>query len=326
MKYLITGITGFLGPHLANLLVGDGHEVHGLVRESNGREQDIRDIVPDAIYTKLKFVYGDLTHFRSLDRIFKDETFDGVFHLAAQSHPPTSFRDPYDTFDINASGTVNLAEVIATRRPDCKLMFCSTSEVYGASPESAGEISEAFPLEPMNPYAVSKAAADLYVRERAISKKLPYFVSRAFSHTGPRRGRNFSISSDAYQIARIKKGLQEPVINVGTLSSKRVIMDVRDCARAYYLLMQTFTPGEAYNVGGEGLHSIGEVLGMMLELRGLTGKVEKRIDPKLVRPIDIPVQICNTQKLRKLTGWKPAIALKQTLEDLLAYWDAKITS
>lgn len=326
MKYLITGITGFVGPHLANLLVGDGHDVVGLVRESQGREQDIRDIVPDAVYTKLGFVYGDLTHLRSLDRIFKDDRFDGVFHLAAQSHPPTSFLDPYDTFNINATGTVNLAEAMATYQPTSKLMFCSTSEVYGASPESAGEISEAFPLEPMNPYAVSKAAADLYVRERAISKKLPFFVSRAFSHTGPRRGRNFSISSDAYQIARIKKGLQEPVINVGTLSSKRVIMDVRDCARAYYLLMQKFTPGEAYNVGGEGLHSIGEVLDMMLELRGLTGKVEKRVDPKLVRPIDIPVQICDTQKLRKLTGWKPTIPLKKTLEDLLAYWDAKITS
>jgi GDP-4-dehydro-6-deoxy-D-mannose reductase len=324
MKYLITGITGFAGPHLAHLLVGEGHAVYGLVRESNGREQDIRDVVPDDIYAKLKFVYGDLTHFRSLERIFKDEAFDGVFHLAAQSHPPTSFLEPYETFEINTLGTVNLAEAIATRRPDCRLMFCSTSEVYGDSPESAGEITESFPVAPMNPYGVSKAAADLYVRERARSVKLPFFITRAFSHTGPRRGRNFSISSDAYQIARITKGLQEPVINVGTLSSKRVIMDVRDCVRAYHLLMQTFTPGEAYNVGGDTVHSMGEVLDMMLDMRGLAGKVEKRIDHTLVRPIDIPVQICNTEKCRKLTGWKPQIRLAKTLEDLLAYWDAKI--
>jgi GDP-4-dehydro-6-deoxy-D-mannose reductase len=324
MKYLITGITGFAGPHLANLLVGEGHAVYGLVRESNGREQDIRDVVPDDIYAKLKFVYGDLTHFRSLERIFKDEAFDGVFHLAAQSHPPTSFLEPYETFEINTLGTVNLAEAIATRRPGCRLMFCSTSEVYGDSPESAGEITESFPVAPMNPYGVSKAAADLYVRERARSVKLPFFITRAFSHTGPRRGRNFSISSDAYQIARITKGLQEPVINVGTLSSKRVIMDVRDCVKAYHLLMQTFTPGEAYNVGGDTVHSMGEVLDMMLDMRGLAGKVEKRIDHTLVRPIDIPVQICNTEKCRKLTGWKPQIRLAKTLEDLLAYWDAKI--
>src|SRR5688572_30854323 len=110
---LFRSITGFAGPHLANLLVAQGHEVHGLVRESNGREQDIRDVVPDRVHAKLKFVYGDLTHFRSLDRIFDSETFDGVFHLAAQSHPPTSFLDPYETFEINSLGTVNLAEAIA---------------------------------------------------------------------------------------------------------------------------------------------------------------------------------------------------------------------
>jgi GDP-4-dehydro-6-deoxy-D-mannose reductase len=324
MKYLITGITGFAGPHLANLLVAQGHEVHGLVRESNGREQDIRDVVPDQVHARLKFVYGDLTHFRSLERIFGAETFDGVFHLAAQSHPPTSFLDPYETFEINSLGTVNLAEAIATRQPECRLMFCSTSEVYGDSPESAGQITENFAIAPVNPYGVSKAAADLYITERARSMKLPFYITRAFSHTGPRRGRNFSISSDAYQIARITKGLQEPVINVGTLSSKRVIMDVRDCVQAYDLLMQKFTPGEAYNVGGDTVHSMGEVLDMMLELRGLTGKVEKRVDPKLVRPIDIPVQICNTEKCRALTGWKPTIPLRQTLEDLLAYWDQKI--
>src|SRR5262249_49730238 len=324
MKYLITGITGFAGPHLANLLTRNGHQVYGLIRESNGREQDIRDIVPDDIFAQLKFVYGDLTHFRSLDRIFKDEKFDGVFHLAAQSHPPTSFLDPHETFEINSLGTVNLAEAMATRQPACRLMFCSTSEVYGDSPESAGHITESFPIAPMNPYGVSKAAADLYITERARSVKLPFYITRAFSHTGPRRGRNFSISSDAYQIVRIKKGLQEPVINVGTLSSRRVIMDVRDCVKAYALLMQAFTPGEAYNVGGDTVHSIGEVLDMMLGLRGLAGKVEKRVDPKLVRPIDIPVQICDTGKCRKLTGWKPEIPLKQTLEDLLAYWEAKI--
>src|SRR5262245_15353393 len=324
MKYLITGITGFAGPHLANLLVGEGHEVVGLVRASNGREQDIRDVVPDAVFGKLGFVYGDLTHLRSLDRMFAADKFDGVFDLAAQSHPPTSFLDPYDTFLANSLGSVNLVEVIATRQPQCRLMCCSTSEVYGDSPESAGEITEQFPIAPVNPYGVSKAAADLYVAERARSVKLPFFITRAFSHTGPRRGRNFSISSDAYQIARIEKKLQEPVINVGTLSSKRVIMDVRDCVKAYYLLMQRFTPGEAYNVGGETMCSMGEVLDMMLELRGLAGKVEKRVDPKLVRPIDIPVQICDTKKCRQLTGWKPEIPLKQTLQDLLAYWDAKI--
>ena len=324
MKYLITGITGFAGPHLANLLVQENHEVYGLVRSSNGMEADILDVVPDKNYNKIKFLYGDLTSRGLTDAVFKNNRFDGVFHLAAQSHPPTSFVDPRGTFEANAVGTVNVAEAIAEYQPTCSLMFCSTSEVYGAPAESAGPINEKFPIDPVNPYGVSKAAADMYVRERARSLKLPFFVTRAFSHTGPRRGKNFSISSDAYQIVRVKKGYQDPVINVGTLSSKRVIMDVTDCVMAYYLLMQNFSPGEAYNVGGDKPYLIGEILDKMLAMEGLTGKVEKRVDPKLVRPIDIPVQICDTSKCRNLTGWAPKVPIEETLRNLLDYWYDKI--
>lgn len=324
MKYLITGIMGFAGPHLANLLIEEGHEVFGLIRESNGTQEDIRDVVSDKNYSKIKFIYGDLTDLHIIENTFKNEKFDGVFHLAAQSHPPTSFIDPRGTFLVNAMGTINIAESIAANQPECRMMFCSTSEVYGAVPESAGPINEEFPIAPVNPYGVSKAAPDLYVRERAKSLQLPFFTTRAFSHTGPRRGKTFSISSDAYQIIRIKKGYQEPVINVGTLSSKRVVMDVRDCVKAYYLLMRKFEKGEAYNVGGDNLFSMGELLDKMLEISGLAGKVEKRVDPKLVRPIDIPVQICNSQKCRKLTGWNPEILIEKTLRDLLGYWEKKI--
>ena len=325
MRFLITGITGFVGPHLANLVLEEGHEVSGLVRSSNGRENDIRDVVPDTNFSKIKFLYGDLRDEHSLKRIFQENEFDGVFHLAAQSHPPTSFRDPTGTFETNALGTVYLLEALATLQPDCRLMNCSTSEVYGAVPESSGPITEDFPIAPINPYGVSKAAADLYVRERGKSVGMPVYVTRAFSHTGPRRGPNFSISSDAVQTVRIEKGLQEPIIRVGTLSSRRVVMDVRDCVEAYYLLMQKFEPGEAYNVGGDDLYSIGELLDMMLDLADLKGKVQLRTDPKLVRPIDIPIQVPDSSKCRELTGWQPAIPIERTLRDLLDYWRCKIS-
>ena len=326
MKYLITGINGFVGPHLANLLLGEGHEVYGMVRSSDGKEEDIRDIVPDKNCSEIRFVYAELTDFSSIERVFVNDKFDGVFHLAAQSHPPTSFIDPEGTFWVNAIGTINICKAIAKYQPECKLMFCSTSEVYGVVPEEKMPIDESFPINPVNPYGVSKAAANLYVRERATTLKLPFFVTRAFSHTGPRRGRRFSISSDAFQIIRIKKGYQEPIINVGTLSSKRVVIDVRDCAKAYYLLMQKFVPGEAYNIGGDIPYTMGELLDKMLKISGLEGKVEKRIDPKLVRPIDIPVQICDSRKCRNLTGWSPKIPIEETLKDLLDYWDKKINA
>lgn len=323
MKYLITGITGFVGPHLANLLAAQGHTVCGLVRSSNGREEDFREITPDETFRDIQFFYGNLTEPDIINKIFEENEFDGVFHLGAQSHPPTSFAYPKMTFAVNATGTINLADAIQRFQPGCRLMFCSTSEVYGAVAEDWGAIDEEFPLAPINPYAVSKAAADMYVRERAESCKLPFFVTRAFSHTGPRRGKMFSISSDAYQLIRVEKGFQEPKIRVGTLSSRRMVMDVGDCVRAYYYLMLNGKPGEAYNISGDYVYSIGELLDKMIKLTGLN--VETWVDPKLVRPIDIPVQICNHGKVTTLTGWKPAIPIEWTLRDLLNYWRQKIT-
>jgi GDP-4-dehydro-6-deoxy-D-mannose reductase len=324
MRFLITGITGFVGPHLANLLVRDGHEVHGLLRSSNGREEDIRDVVPDEVYGELRFSHGDLREFESCTQVLGRVDFDGVFHLAAQSHPPTSFLDPRGTFLTNALGTVNLAEAIRTTTPACRLMFCSTSEVYGAPPAERGPINEDFPIAPVNPYGASKAAADCYVRERAASTGQGFFVTRAFSHTGPRRGRCFSIASDAYQIVRILHGRQEPVLRVGTLASRRTVADVRDVAAAYARLMLRAEPAAAYNVGGEETFSMGELLDRMLDLTGLAGQVEKRVDPTLVRPIDIPVQVCDSSRCRDLTGWQPQIPIDQTLSDLLEYHTRKM--
>lgn len=333
-KYLVTGITGFAGPHLAELLVKNQNEVYGLVRATNARENDIRDILPDNIYSKINFLYGDLTDSASIDRLFQSQKFDGVFHLAAQSHPPTSFKDPEGTYRANVNGTKNILESIKKYQRDCALMFCSTSEVYGAVPEDNGPIKETQPMRPINPYGASKAISDIEVLAAANIKCAPFdipsFVTRAFSHTGPRRGKNFSISSDAYQIARIKKGLGEKVISVGTLSSRRAVIDVRDCVKAYFQLMEKAVDrdrgviGEAFNVGGDEVYSIGGLLDKMLDISGLREKVEKRVNPEFVRKIDIPVQVPDSTKLREITGWKPLIPIETTLSDLLDYWYKKI--
>lgn len=325
MKYLVTGITGFAGPHLANVLLEAGHDVWGLSRAGNGRETDIQDVMPDKTFKRIRFLFGDLTHPDSLVKIMRSTAFDGVFHLAAQSHPPISFAEPRLTFEVNAMGTINLVEALLQARPECRLMFCSTSEVYGCGGADGAPMDENCRIAPMNPYGVSKAAADLYVRERAASVKAQFYVTRAFSHTGPRRGRIFSISSDAYQIIRIKKGMQEPIIKVGNLSSRRVVCDVRDVVRAYAGLMDNIEPGQAYNVGGDVVYSIGELLDRMLVMSGLKGKVEIQPDPALFRPIDIPVQVCDSQRCRARAQWKPEIPIETTLGDLLAYWDKKMS-
>ena len=172
MKFLITGITGFAGPHLANLLHKEGHEVYGLIRRTNGMESDIRDVIPDEVYESITFFYADLCNYRSLRKVFEENEFDGVFHLAAQSHPPTSFIDPIGTMETNVIGSANLIQVIQDHQPDCKLMFCSTSEVYGNVGQDGRKIHWEDTIFPANPYGASKALPICTFRRECIMDSL----------------------------------------------------------------------------------------------------------------------------------------------------------
>lgn len=324
MKFLITGITGFAGPNMANLLIREGHEVYGLVRHSNGRETDILDIVPVNYFEKIKFVRSDLTNFRTLNQVFKENKFDGVFHLAAQSHPPTSFKDPIGTMHENVIGSANLIQCIEDNQPDCKLMFCSTSEVYGNVGVDGRKIKVTDTLMPANPYGASKAATDLYLQERFENKKIRGFITRAFSHTGPRRGKTFSISSDAYQIALMTLKKQNKVLRVGNLETVRVVLDVRDIVSAYYKLMLTEkSNGKIFNVSGDTPRKMGAYTDILIECSGLSD-VQKQIDPNLYRPIDIQYQWGDITELTAITDWEQTISIETTLNDLLSYWVNKL--
>jgi len=326
MKYLITGITGFAGPHLANLLIKEGHEVHGLIRHTNGRQTDILDIVSPENFEKITFLYGDLVNFRVINSLFREYRFAGVFHLGAQSHPPTSFVDPLGTFEANIMGSANLIQAIADNQPECKLMFCSTSEVYGNVGADRRQIKTTHPIRPVNPYGASKAATDLYLQERFDNKKIRGFITRAFSHTGPRRGRTFSISSDAYQLAKMITGDPNRKLRVGNLKTVRVVLDVRDTVRAYYLLMiNNQSDGRIFNVCGDTPREMGYYTDTLISLSGL-GNVAKDVCPKLYRPIDIDYQHGDCEDLVQLTGWKPEYDITTTLGDLLNYWVKKISA
>ena len=324
-KYLITGITGFAGAHLANLLYDEGHEVYGLIRRTNGMESDIRDVVSDAAYEAITFVYADLTNYRSLRNLFEKTQFDGVFHLAAQSHPPTSFIDPIGTMQTNVIGSANLIQVIQDHQEDCKLMFCSTSEVYGNVGQDGRKIHWEDSIVPSNPYGASKAATDVYLQERMNNGFIKGFITRAFSHTGPRRGRIFSISSDAYQIARMMKGLQEPVLKIGNLSTTRVVMDVRDTVRAYYLAMiNPEVTNHVFNICGDTPRKMQYFTDKLIELSGLDN-VEQRIHKPFWRPHEIYYQHGDSTNLVEMTGFKEEYDIETTLKDLLMYWYDKIS-
>ncbi len=324
MIYLITGITGFAGPHLANVLLDAGHEVYGLLRNSNGMETDILDIVDSKNFSKIKFIYSDLKNCRLLNQLFKDYRFDGVFHLAAQSHPPTSFIDPIGTFETNVMGSVNLIQAIIDNQPNCKLMFCSSVEVYGNEGIDQRHIKETNPLLPANPYGASKSAIDLYLQERMKNKSINAFITRAFCHTGPRRGKTFSISSDAFQIALMVKDKQEKILKIGNLDTIRVVIDVRDIVMGYYLLMKNpESSGEVFNISGETPLPIRYYVDKLKEFSGLSD-IKEVIHKPFWREIDIDFQMGDDVKFRNLTGYKNKYTIEQTLKDLLDYWIKKI--
>jgi len=308
MKFLVTGINGFAAPYLARLLVEEGHEVWGLARQA-----------PKKNIHQVHYIIGDMYLIDAkATRLLQEREFDGVFNLAASTHPPSSFVDPAYYFTNNALGTINLAEVFGD---SCVFMQCSTPEVYGICPEK--EIFENFPLRPMNPYGVSKAAADMYVMERMRNDKMKGFITRAGSHTGAGRPACYSISSDAIQIAKILKGKQPPVIQVGNLSSQRGVTAVEDVVKAYYGLMLAYmqdkvSNGEVFHISTTTLHTMEYYLDFMLDLFGVVA--EKIVDEKLVRKIDIPVQILDSSKLRNRIGWHPTIPLEETLRSLVNYW------
>tara|TARA_R110002020_G_scaffold339183_3_gene554351 strand:+ start:5000 stop:5995 length:996 start_codon:yes stop_codon:yes gene_type:complete len=323
MKFLVTGTTGFAGPHMINRILEDGHEVVAMARDLS-KCQSIVDVVGEENLSRIKFVYGDLGVLESISHIFHNDKFDGVFHLGAFAHPPSSFVTPLLASQTNIIGTAHMCDKIIELMPECVLMNCSTPEVYGICPGDR-KITEDFPMRPNNPYGVSKAGADMYMIERTQTTALKGFLTRAFSHTGPRRGSNFSISSDAIQIARILRGKQEPVIKIGNMKAKRIVADVRDIVDVYYQLMMAYydgkvKDGEIFHIAGNDLYEIQHYLDIMLELSGLTGKVELEIEPKFLRKVEIPVQIPDDSKVRSLLNWKPKILIEQTLQDLLNYW------
>jgi nucleoside-diphosphate-sugar epimerase len=206
-------------------------------------------------------------------------------------------------------------------------MFCSTSEVYGNIGADERKITTKDMLMPANPYGASKAAIDLYMQERMVNGVIKGFITRAFSHTGPRRGKNFSISCDAYQLALMKQdkhkeGLE---LGVGNLSTTRVVMDVRDTVNAYYILMQNIekTNGKIFNVCGNIPRKMQFFTDKLIEIGNFHYPVIKKVNPAFYRKHDIYYQHGDCSDLYNL-GWKETYNIDKTLEDLYYYWVKKI--
>jgi GDP-4-dehydro-6-deoxy-D-mannose reductase len=316
MRVLITGITGFAGSHLADFLsTQKGVEIHGIHRWRSNRELI-------AHHTDIHLHECDLADYVSVHRVLAAVRPDRVFHLAAQSFVPTSWVAPSETLFLNVHSQLHLFEAARQIGLTSRFQIAGSSEEYGLVHPSEAPIREDNPLRPLSPYGVSKVAQDLLAYQYHASYGTDAVRTRGFNHTGPRRPPVFVASNFAWQIARIEKGVQPPVIEVGDLTSVRDFTDVRDVVRAYWKLLERGEAGEVYNVcSGNGV-PLREIAARLLALAGV--RAEVRVDPDRLRPADIPVLVGDNSRLRRATGWEPRIGLQQTLRDLLDYWRARL--
>ena len=315
-RVLITGITGFVGSHLADYILAEhpSTAIFGLKRWRSPKD-NIRHLL-DRVY----FLDGDLRDLSSLITVLSQVKPDVIFHLAAQSFVSTSYTAPADTAETNVVGTINLLEAVRICKQNPVIHVCSSSEVYGQVGRKDVPIRESCPFRPVSPYAVSKVGEDMAAYMYFKAYGLKTVRSRMFTHSGPRRGEVFVDSFFAYQLAKIESGIQDPVIRVGNLDSVRTFCDVRDTVRAYWLLVHRCPPGEVYNIGGSTTLTIRQVLNMLLEMTTHQGQIKIKVDPALIRPADVTLQIPCTDKFKAVTGWKPEIPYRQTLEEMLEYW------
>jgi GDPmannose 4,6-dehydratase len=275
----------------------------------------------------LKFLSADLRDYISLLNVVEEVRPDYVFHLAAQSYPSTSFTSPLDTLDTNILGTARLLEVLRRCSGiDPVIHVCASSEVYGRVPREKLPINEECSFHPASPYAISKVGTDLLGRYHAEAYSQKVITTRMFTHTGPRRGDVFAESTFAKQIAMIEAGQIPPVLKVGNLDSLRTWADVRDAVRAYYLLV-TVNPiaGQSYNIGGTYSCTIRQMLDYLLSLSSRKD-IRVEVDPQRLRPIDADLQVPDTSKFHRHTGWEPEISFEKTMTDLLEYWRSRVSS
>lgn len=297
-KVLLVGGSGFVGSHMRRALEPTCSVV------ATGREVDVRS-------------------FDQLRALIARVRPDQVVHLAAITTLRESFESPRDTYDTNFLGTLNL--LMALRECDFmgRMLFVSSSEVYGLLGEDDLPVSEARIPKPLSPYAVSKIAAETLCYQWSQSEKFEIITARPFNHIGPGQSVRFAISDFARQIAAIKLGLTEPAVHVGNIDTTRDFTDVRDVVEAYLLLLNRGRNGDVYNVCSGVERSIGSLVERMCQLAGVN--VRLRVDPARFRSGEqMRVQGSNA-KLMACPGWKPRFPIDQTLSDILSSWEATLS-
>lgn len=316
MRILITGVTGFVGSHLAEYCLELGHEVAGTMRWRSQQENlaDVRD--------RVTLYEADLRDGTATRQVIGEFHPDRIFHLAAQSFVASSWSAPAETLTTNVLCQVHLLEAIRELKIDALVHVAGSSEEYGDVLEEELPIKETNALRPLSPYAVSKVAQDLLAYQYFKSYGTRIVRTRAFNHEGPRRGEVFVTSNFAKQIALAEGGRADPILRVGNLEAQRDFTDVRDVVRAYWLALERGRPGEVYNIGSGRSWHISKVAELLIGMASVPIRIEA--DPSRMRPSDVPVLMADTTKFREATGWEPTISFEETLKDTLEYWRERV--
>lgn len=319
MNILITGITGSGGSYLADYIL-ENHpdvKVFGIHRwHSAGTLSNI-----EHIKDKITIIEADLLDLSSVIRALNICKPDKIFHLAAFANVKKCFETPLAVINNNVMGTANLLEGIRLSCPEAIIQMCSTSEVYG-NPLNF-PMTEEHPLRPVNPYSVSKLSQESLAYAYYKSWGLRVIITRMFAYINPRR-RDLFATAFSYQIAEIECG-KRSIIKHGNLDSIRTIIDARDAMRSYWIASEKCEYGQAYNIGGKDILSVGDFLIKLIGHCRYSGKVEFEQDINLLRPIDVTKQIPDTSKFDNLTGFKPKYTLNESIDWLLDYCRKEIS-
>jgi len=314
-RVLITGVSGFAGSHLLDLLLSRAkiYELYGIVRERSSLERVRHNL------DSIKLINCDLVNLGTVLNVVRQVKPHYIYHLAGESSVKLSWGGSISTVNNNIIATLNILE--ALRAANCKktkILIACSSEEYGLVLEEDIPIKEGTPLKPVSPYGVSKAAVDMFGFQYYLSYGIQVIRIRAFNHTGPRRDEVYALSNFAKQIAEIEKGVREPKIYVGNLNAIRDYTDVRDVVRGYELAMEHCEPGDVFNLCSSKGYKIGDLLGIMIALSNCN--IEIVHDQERMRPIDLPIIVGENLKFVKATSWKPQISMERTLGDLVDYW------
>jgi GDP-4-dehydro-6-deoxy-D-mannose reductase len=295
-RAVVTGYNGFVGSHLAAVMpIIPLEDADGLVDllDAPRVAQAVARLKPEVVY-----------------------------HLAGQAYVGDSIANPRATFETNVFGTLHLIEALKAAGFRGRMLFAGSADVYGHVPESEQPIREDRPLRPLNPYAVSKVAAEALCYQTSQKAGFEIILARPFNHIGTRQSPKFVVSDFARRIAKIAQGKAEPVLEVGDVDITRDFTDVRDVIRAYQLLLAKGLAAEPYNICSGIERAVRSVIEMLCEIAKV--KVELRVDPARLRPGEQRRVRGDSSRLQRDTGWQPQIDLQQSLTDVFNHWNREL--